>query len=332
MGENYYIVKYSDELKQQWDEFILNSLNGTFLQTRRFLSYHPKGRFIDNSYIIYNHKNQISALLPACVIQDGNKKILSSHSGSTYGGIIINKKSYLVKDVLEIIETIDEFATSEGFSEIRLKITPSIFCLENNDMLAFCLTYMGYERHYDLNLYVDFSDYKDNILSNFTQGKRTNVNNCHKANVQLVKLEKREDIETWYSILCETLEKYDRKPVHSLDEIMLLKDQVLPNECEVYGLYLDGKMIAGSLMFYFENSKVAHTQYLSALHEYDKLSPMTFMYYAMIDLAKNKGYKKVSFGIATEDMGQYLNTGLIFSKECYGAKYSLNDTFIKKLK
>ena len=329
MSEGYYIIKYNSSLEHEWDEFINNSINGTFLQSRRFLNYHPEGRFVDNSYVVYDEKNRICALVPACLIMDGDKKVLSSHGGSTYGGIIISKKYYLVKDVLNIIETINDFAKEEGFNEIRLKITPSIFSLENNDMLAFCLLHFGYERKDDLNLYIDFSDYKDNILSNFTQGKRTNVNNCNKVNVELRKLESREDIETWYAILCETLEKYDRKPVHSLDEIMQLKDQVLLDECEVYGLYLEGRMIAGSFMFYFNNAHIAHTQYLAALHE---LSPMTYMYYAMIKLAKEKGYQKISFGIATENMGEYLNTGLIFSKECYGSKYSLNDTFILKIK
>lgn len=332
MSEGYYVIRYNPSLEREWDEFINNSINGTFLQSRRFLNYHPEGRFVDNSYVVYDEKNRICALVPACLIMDGERKILSSHSGSTYGGIITSKKYYLVKSVLDIIETINDFAREEGFDEIRLKLTPSIFGTENNDMLAFCLLHFGYERKDDLNLYVDFSDYKDNVLSNFTQGKRTNVNNCNKLNVQLRKLEERKDVEIWYSILCETLEKYDRKPVHSLDEIMKLKDEVLKEECEVYGLYLEDKMIAGSLMFYFNNASIAHTQYLAALHEYDKLSPMTYMYYAMIQLAKDRGYKKISFGIATEDMGAYLNTGLIFSKECYGSKYSLNDTFILKLK
>ena len=48
MSEGYYIIKYNSSLEHEWDEFINNSINGTFLQSRRFLNYHPEGRFVDN--------------------------------------------------------------------------------------------------------------------------------------------------------------------------------------------------------------------------------------------------------------------------------------------
>ena len=40
--------KYEDSLEEQWDKFIAEkSINGTFLQSRRFFNYHPAGRFKD---------------------------------------------------------------------------------------------------------------------------------------------------------------------------------------------------------------------------------------------------------------------------------------------
>lgn len=42
--------KYDESSEKQWDQFISEkSINGTFLQSRRFLNYHPKGRFKDVS-------------------------------------------------------------------------------------------------------------------------------------------------------------------------------------------------------------------------------------------------------------------------------------------
>ena len=44
------LVQYSDEYEERWDRFVLDkSINGTILQTRRFLNYHPADRFDDNS-------------------------------------------------------------------------------------------------------------------------------------------------------------------------------------------------------------------------------------------------------------------------------------------
>lgn len=52
--------KYEDSLEEQWDKFITEkSINGTFLQSRRFFNYHPAGRFKDVSLVVYNEKNNI---------------------------------------------------------------------------------------------------------------------------------------------------------------------------------------------------------------------------------------------------------------------------------
>ena len=127
------------------------------------------------------------------------------------------------------------------------------------------------------------------------------------------------------------MEKYDRKPVHNIRELTEFKNSRLKDECEFFGAFLDDKMIAGSMMFYFRNVNVAHTQYLCALHEYDTLSPMTYMYYAMIKTCREKGFDKISFGISSEHDGKELNFGLTKSKESFGGKHSLNKAFYKSL-
>lgn len=42
----YEILPYSPELEKRWDRFVMNdSVNGTFLQTRKFLNYHPESLY-----------------------------------------------------------------------------------------------------------------------------------------------------------------------------------------------------------------------------------------------------------------------------------------------
>ena len=79
-------------------------------------------------------------------------------------------------------------------------------------------------------------------------------------------------------------------------------------------------------MFYFKSVMVAHTQYLSARKEYAALSPMTYLYYWIIKTMKERGFKKLSWGICTEEHGHVLNQGLLDSKEAYGSTYSNNYT------
>ena len=55
------------------------------------------------------------------------------------------------------------------------------------------------------------------------------------------------------------------------------------------------------------------------------------MYYSMILEAKKMNYKKVSWGVSTENLGRVLNQGLLKNKESYGSTYSINKTFYKEL-
>ena len=102
--------KYNENMMKEWDDFVEEkSINGSFLQTRRFLNYHPQDRFTDASLFVYNHKHNICAVIPACVINEGKKKIFLSHKGSTFGGIIIDKKHYRAKYVMPMIEEMLEY-------------------------------------------------------------------------------------------------------------------------------------------------------------------------------------------------------------------------------
>lgn len=332
MESNYVIKKFSDNLKERWDKFIFtDSINGTFLQSRRFLDYHPIGRFTDASLVILDKGGNFVAVIPAIERKEGDKKIFFSHGGSTFGGIVVGKRFYVAHKLIEIVELLEEELKKE-YDEVVLKITPSIFAKEPSDLMEYVLYYKDYERIEELNAYIDFADYGEDIVYEFAQGKRTNVNNCIKAGVVLKKLNSNQEIEEFYNILCETLEKYDRKPVHSIEELLELKNERLQEETAFYGAYLNDKMVAGSMMFYFNDAKIAHTQYLCALHEYDTLSPMTYMYYAMIKESRDLGYKKVSFGISSEHDGKELNFGLTKSKEAFGGKHSVNRIYKKKLK
>ena len=87
------LIRYEKQYEKEWDEFVeKESINGTFLQTRRFLNYHPVDRFVDASYIVRSVKEGIVAVCPACLKVEKGHKILYSHMGSTYGGIVIHEK------------------------------------------------------------------------------------------------------------------------------------------------------------------------------------------------------------------------------------------------
>ena len=87
--ETFHLLPYDPSWDERWDRFVMKgSANGTFQQTRRFLSYHPQGRFEDASLMVLDGQ-ELVAVCPAAAQMVGRSAMLRSHPGSTFGGLVI---------------------------------------------------------------------------------------------------------------------------------------------------------------------------------------------------------------------------------------------------
>lgn len=325
----YQICRFEEELAEIWDDFVMGkAINGTFLQTRNFLNYHPKQRFSDCSLVIYDEKNELCAVVPACEIMEDGKKIFFSHKGSTFGGIILSSQIYRAKYLLPLVTELIEYWMKNGFKNVVIKNTSDLFSRKKMYLLEYILVFSGFREYKELSTYIELSEYKEDILSHFSKRKQRNVRNCLKQKLVVREISQEGEIRDFYNVLCENLQKYNTKPVHTVQELLEFRNVRLKNECGFFGCFTENKLIAGSMMFYFNNVNVAHAQYLAALSEYNKLSPMTFVYYSLIPLMKERGFDKLSWGITTEDCGKILNMGLVTSKEEFGSEYCNNLCYI----
>ena len=331
--KNYTVERFCPGKTEVWEQFVQNdhTLFSTFLHSRNFLNYHKEGKFPDCSLMLYDEKNNLSALLPACEWQADQGKIFFSHRGATFGGLVIQQKKYDAENIHSMIAAVEKHLRARNFAQIVLKITPDILSKVSSDLMQYMLFYNGYSDYKELSTYFDLKQNRKELLAVFEQGKRTNVNNCVKAGLQFRVLKEDKDVETMYTILCNNLEKYETKPVHTLEELLEFKNVRLSDITEFYGVYDGNKMLAGGMCFKFTEANMLHSQYLCADAEYAKLSPMTFLYYSIIKMAGAQRYAGVSWGTSTEEQGRILNLGLIRSKEAYGSLHSLNRTFYKNI-
>lgn len=324
------IVRYDNNFESKWDTFIeKESLNGTFLHTRNFLNYHPEGRFEDCSLMVMNGTN-IVAVIPACKIVEDGKSIFSSHSGSTFGGIVLCSNSYNISYLTEMIPLIEKYLLDKGFSEIIYKNASEIFCSKKMDLLDYFLFKNDYNQYNEVSFVIPTNELKEDITANFVYGKRRHYKYSLKQNLVFKELVDNNEVYEFHYVLCENLKKFNTKPVHTLEEIIEFKNKRLTENVKFYGVYKDNKLVAGSMVFLF-GKKVFHTQYLAAHPDFLNLYPMEFMDTNMIRVAKEQGYEYFSFGISTEDHGKVLNEGLALFKEGFGTSYSINRTYYKKL-
>lgn len=326
---NLFIEKFSPENEDKWDDFILkDSVNGTFLNSRKFLNYH-KDKYNDHSLFIKKGEN-IVALIPACEIVENKKRVLYSHKGSTFGGVIINKIYNNIDHIDNVIRIFEQYLKEQGFDKIVLKSTSDIFSKDNASLLDYFYFKYDYKSYSELSLIIDLNKYDSIIEKNFSASKRRDLKYSFKYNLKFNELETNEEIINFYKLLVISLKKHNTKPVHLLEELLDLKNKILTDVVRFYGVYYGNKLIAGSMIFNFNNS-VFHTQYLASNPDYSSYYPMNFLNYNLINQAYSKKFKFFSFGINTEDKGKRLNTSLAQFKEGFGASGSINRTYYKEL-
>lgn len=306
------IIKYNNSYKEIWNSFISTSKNGLFFFERDFMEYHSD-RFKDHSLIIFKN-NKIIALLPA---NESEKQIIS-HGGLTFGALII---SHIVKtsEVLEIFSEIKQYYSELSFDEIIYKAIPHIFHKypAEEDLYALFRNDANLYRR-DISSVIDLSQ-----PIRFSETKRQLVRKCKENNVTVTE---NTNFEEYWGLLTSVLQKFDAKPVHTIEEITLLKE-TFPENIRLYEAQKDGNILAGIVIFDFGN--VIHTQYMAASPEGRKAGALDFINHFLLDTFKDRKY--YSFGISTEKQGTYLNEGLIQQKENMGARGIALDFYSIKL-
>lgn len=321
------ITRYNEKFSREWDTVIRESVNGTFLSSREFLSYHPKERFLDHSLIVKNNNN-IIALIPGCEINMDREKVFSSHAGSTYGGIIFNCIPS-ASEVSSVIDIFNEYLKAQGFTCAVLKQTPLIFHATPFQTIDFLLQYDGYEiSQLDLTTAIDITGYntEEDILRGCKSKTRNQCRIGYKKSLQFTRTS---NYELFYDMLVKGLERHGARPVHTINEMKQL-GEALPNNIELFAVMAQDKMVACCWAFKF-GDRVFHTQYLTMDYEYSSYAPMNFLIVKLLNEAIKGKFKYFNFGKSTEEGGSVINWNLFKFKEGFGGSGILLPTYRKDL-
>ena len=142
-------------------------------------------------------------------------------------------------------------------------MVPNLYQRENTDLLDYFLVKNDFKCYNELNYYLDLRKYRDDIAAQFSSSKRRDYRYSLKSGFTFRKLDTREEIAAYYQILLMNLNKLGLKPVHTLDDLFDLKFNRFEDRIEFFGVYKEREMVAGSMLFRF-NDKLVHTQYLSS--------------------------------------------------------------------
>lgn len=300
------IVKYSQNNKKEWNTFIENSKNGTFLFNRDFMDYH-KDQFTDFSLMVYENEKLI-ACFPAN--SNANNQIIS-HQGLTYGGIVITTSLRLNK-YLKIFREILHFLHHNFITTIYYKSIPCFYTTHPSEEENYALFLLKSE-NYRTDTSVTIQNNTTKIL--YKKDRKARVKQGNKLNLTI---ENNKGFEAfWNQILIPNLkQKFNKKPVHSLKEIKLLSEK-FPNQIHQINIFYNNTIVAGCTIF--ETKTTAHTQYIAGNTFGKKSGALDKLIDELITttFAKKQYF---DFGICNEKEGKYINHGLLDWKEGFGGR------------
>lgn len=302
---------YTPELRSEWDSFIDKAKNATFLFKRGYMDYHSQ-RFADSSLLIYKG-GKLKALLPANI--DGNT--LYSHQGLTYGGLVISEE-IAATEVTEIFRDINLFLKDIGINRVIYKALPHIYSMVPSEEPLYALHNICGARIIERDISSAIN------LNEKPTWSRDRKYSAHRAFREGIVVERSDDTEAFWNVLeTNLMDTYGVRPVHTLEEINLLRNR-FPNNIILYTASHEGEVVAGTILYVC--GRVIHAQYISANKEGKRLRAIDAIYSRILNEEKwNADY--FDFGRSTEDFGRKINEGLIHQKEGFGGRGVCYDTY-----
>ncbi len=308
------IIRYIPEYKLEWDAFVKKSKNGVFIFCRDYMEYH-RDHFEDHSLLFYEDGNLIAAM-PA---NSTNTKLIS-HEGLTFGGIV-SDNIMCAEKMIGIFEALWEYMKKSGIHSFYYKAIPHIYhsIPSEEDSYAmfinrFKLVRRDLSSTIDMNNMLDFSKTKRQII------KKAQLNNITVGISQ--------NYKEYFEIVAVRLdEKYNAIPTHSSTEMEYLANK-FPENIKLYCAYHEGEMIGGVIIYISRN--VVHSQYIAANETGMEYGCVAMILEQILAYYKNR-IRYFDFGISTEKNGYYLNTGLVFNKESFGARSIVYDQYYYKV-
>ncbi len=311
------IIPYQEESASAWDGLVAASPAATLLHTRKFLSYHGT-RFVDRSLLIFDEKERLIGVFPAA-LNPSCEDMVVSHPGATYGGLVHAGKLRGEQSVLAL-DLVCQHYRETGITRLRYKAVPHIYHAAPAQDDLYALFRLGAIRYRcDLSCAIDLA-----ARMPVSERRRRALKNAQKHGVEIIS--GAEYAASIWSVLGENLaSKHDAKPVHTLQEILMLHEK-FPLQIEFVAAKHAGVVVAGAVLFH--SPTVIHAQYIASSEVGYNLQALDALFEWCIGRAQQDGGAGYfDFGISNENEGRFLNAGLYEFKTEFGGGGIVHDFF-----
>jgi hypothetical protein len=302
------VTAYAAADADAWDGLVGRSCNGTFMHTRRFISYHGD-RFRDRSLVLTDRRGNVTGVFPAAA-DPADPGLVVSHPGLTYGGLV-HDGSVRGESMIGAIGAIAGHYRAAGYQRLRYKAVPSIYHTVPAADDHYALFRLGARRHRsDLSATVDLA----------SRGRVTQRRLRSRKQAEAAGVRTREDwalVADFWPVLEQNLaRRHGARPVHSLAEIQLLHDR-FGDEITLISAMIGDELVGGTVLF--AAGPVLHMQYTATTQAGRDSFATDLVMEQAIGTAAERGFRFFDFGTCTVDEGRDLNQDLYGFKVSFGA-------------
>ena len=114
-----------------------------------------------------------------------------------------------------------------------------------------------------------------------------------------LEIKESDEYAAFHEILVENKKRHGVKPTHSLEDLLKLRE-LMPEKLRLNMVYHKGKPIAGGLLLFLANKKVALCFYNMLLYDYEHLKPIYLVMHETCRWAVEEGYEWVDIGVSQD--------------------------------
>jgi hypothetical protein len=303
-----------------WEKLAAGSWNGTFLHSRRYMSY-AEDDFSDASLVVEDRRGRIAGIFPAAVHQS-DPAMIESHEGISYGGLV-HDGSLGGQLMLSALEEIAERYYHDGRRALRIKTVPHVYHRVPADDDVYALFRLGATRsRCHLASVID--------VPNRPAPSKRRVRSLRKAERAGLQIERGTRLlEPFWFVLTERLgSKHQATPFHTWPQMQRLQT-LFPEEIECVAGTLDGAVVAGVVLF--RMGHLVHAQYIGSDDRGYETCALDLILQQCLDECQRGGIRYFSLGNSTLYGGRVFSESLYRFKAEFGAGTVAHESYDLRL-
>ena len=315
------VERYRSELHRElWDEFLPRTACGNLFQTRRFLAYHPAGRFEDHSLLFWKGN-----VLVAVAAGESSDDRWSSHRFVSHAGLAVLPR-LSAAGALDIVHGLLAYADANGWHTMTMRFVADALAEHAFTTITWALEVLGFledGREMAWCVLPAFDD-EEALLSEYHPSARRGIRRAQRAGLRVCRSD---DYVRFWDVLVRNLDtRFGTAPTHSLDEMTRIRT-LCDGEVELH-VVLDraDRIVAGTVVFDV-SATGSHCFYFAQDYSTAELRPMPLLMHAINHEYVVRRRRRLNYGVFTARGATELNLSLSRFKSEFASVPSIRRRF-----